>query len=51
VIRVIYAPEDKTIGRKAVLYLDENGKNVPVPRTFEKFDEQPTGERKGSYKN
>lgn len=50
-IRVIYAPEDKTIGRKAVLYLDENGKRVPVPRTFEKFDERSTGERKGSYKN
>lgn len=49
-IRVIYAPEDKTIGRKGVLYLDENGKSVPVPRTFEKLDEPPTKERRGSYK-
>lgn len=50
VIRVIYAPEDKTIGRKAVLYLDEKGESVPVPRTFEKSDQPLTEQRKESYR-
>lgn len=48
VIRVIYAAENKSVGRKAVLYLDANGKRVPVPRTFEKIDEKPAGIRKGN---
>ena len=38
-IRVIYAPVDSRMGRKAVLYLDEKGDPVPVPRQFEKVDE------------
>ena len=38
-IRVIYAPVDSRMGRKAVLYLDEKGDAVPVPRQFEKSDE------------
>lgn len=50
VIRVIYEPEDKTIGRKAVLYLDGNGRSVPVPRTFEKSDQPPLETRKETYR-
>lgn len=38
VIRVIVAPEDRGLGRKAVLYFDENGREVSYPRTFEKLD-------------
>jgi hypothetical protein len=49
VIRVIYASEDKSVGRKAVLYLDDRGNAVPIPRTFEKIDEKPPGERKEPY--
>jgi hypothetical protein len=32
VIRVVYAPIDKTFGKKPVLYLDRDGKSVPSPR-------------------
>jgi hypothetical protein len=41
VIRVIYAPTDSRMGRKAALYLDEKGESVPQPRQFEKSDEAP----------
>lgn len=34
VIRVIYAPLDKRMGKKPVEYVDENGKPVPMPRVF-----------------
>jgi len=40
-IRVVYAPTDETFGKKPVLYLDEDGKEVPIPRQFEKFEEPP----------
>jgi hypothetical protein len=33
-IRVIYAPNDKRLGMKAVLDFDPEGKAVPAPRTF-----------------
>lgn len=45
VIRVIYKPVDGRIGRKPVLYLDGNGRNVPVPRQFEKVEETPNQKR------
>jgi len=48
VIRVIYAAEDRSVGRKAVLYLDRNGKTVPAPRTFEKTDQPPASSRRGA---
>jgi len=38
-IRVIYAPTDASFGKKPVLYLNEDGTEVPPPRQFEKFDE------------
>lgn len=44
-IRVIYAPEDKASGRKLTLYLDGNGKPVPMPRQFEKLSEPPANPR------
>lgn len=34
-IRVIYAPMDKRLGKKPVLYLDRHGKAVPIPRQVE----------------
>jgi hypothetical protein len=40
-IRVIYAPADSRVGRKLTLYLDEQGRPVPMPRQFEKIDETP----------
>jgi hypothetical protein len=40
-IRVIYTPTDESFGKKPVLYVDENGDDVPIPRQFEKFDEPP----------
>lgn len=45
-IRVIYAPEDETMGRKLTLYLDEHGNDVPTPRQFEKIDEKPAPPRR-----
>ena len=44
-IRVIYAPTDESFGKKPVLYLDENGADVPIPRQFEKFEEPPIDKR------
>jgi hypothetical protein len=34
-IRVIYAPEDKRMGRKLTLYLNRDGKAIPNPREFD----------------
>ena|SRR5215217_594696 len=34
-IRVIYKPLDETFGRKATLYLDRHGNNIPMPREFD----------------
>lgn len=45
VIRVIVASENDQVGKKAVLYLDRNGRPVPVPRTFLEHDEAPPGDR------
>jgi hypothetical protein len=39
-IRVVYAPEDETVGRKPVLHLDERGAEIVLPRAFE-VDEEP----------
>jgi len=36
VIRVIYSPVNKSVGRKPVLYLDRHGKAVPIPRQANK---------------
>jgi hypothetical protein len=33
-IRVIYAPDDKRVGRKPVFYLNQEGAQVAVPRIF-----------------
>ena len=40
-IRVVYAPEDKQIGRKMALYLDRYGKPVPQLREFDLPCEKP----------
>lgn len=45
VIRVIYSPDDKTMGRKLMLYVDTNGKTVSLPRQFERLPEQSSGSR------
>jgi hypothetical protein len=37
-IRVIYASDNETVGKKMTLYLDGNGREVPVPRQFEKLE-------------
>lgn len=44
-IRVIYTPDDKSAGRKLMLYVDGNGKPVPTPRQFEKLPEPPSQPR------
>jgi hypothetical protein len=41
VIRVIYRAADRTIGRKPVLYLDADGRSVPIPRTFRDLKAEP----------
>lgn len=46
VIRVIVASEEPEVGKKGVLYLDRDGRPVPVPRTFLESDEPPPGERR-----
>ena len=38
-IRVVYAPEDETMGKKPVLYIDESGAEVALPRAFEAKEE------------
>lgn len=45
-IRVIYSPVDKSIGRKQVLYLDRNGKPVPIPRQTPELQTKEGQERK-----
>src|SRR5258707_251542 len=40
-IRVIYKPLDGRTGRKPTLYLDGEGRPVPIPRQFEKVEETP----------
>jgi hypothetical protein len=45
-IRVIYSPMDKSIGRKQVLYLDRNGKPVPIPRQTAELQIKEKQERK-----
>jgi hypothetical protein len=44
-IRVVYAPEDETVGKKPVLYVDERGAEVPLPRAFEGKEEPPSSAR------
>jgi hypothetical protein len=45
-IRAAYSPLDKSIGRKPVLYLDRNGKSVPIPRQFGELQMKEGQERK-----
>lgn len=40
-IRVIYASDDRNLGKRPVRYVDENGRSVSVPRQFEKIDLPP----------
>jgi hypothetical protein len=40
-IRVVLVPESEQVGKKGILYLDERGQPVPVPRTFEAADQPP----------
>lgn len=47
-IRVVYSPLDKNIGRKQVLYLDRNGKSVPIPRQSGELQIKERQERKRS---
>jgi hypothetical protein len=44
-IRVIYASDDKAMGRKLTLYVDGNGRPVSMPRQFEKLPEAPAQPR------
>lgn len=44
-IRVIYRTSDYKVGRKMTLYLDGEGKQVPVPRQFEKVETTPAKAR------
>ncbi|HEY3103371.1 MAG TPA: hypothetical protein VGJ69_07260 [Pyrinomonadaceae bacterium] len=44
-IRVIYRAADYKVGRKMTLYLDGNGRPVPVPRQFEKVETTPAKTR------
>ncbi len=45
-IRVIYAPDEKRYGKKAVRYLDRNGREVPIPRQFATVPEDLRGSEK-----
>jgi len=45
VIRVVYAPEERGVGKKPVLFLDADGKKVRLPRQFEKLDLPEEGQR------
>jgi hypothetical protein len=40
-IRVIYAPVDKKMGRKPILYLDRHGNNVPIRRHHPTLEATP----------
>jgi len=44
-IRVVYSPEEKQIGQKPVLYLDRDGKPVPIPREFYQSPEEAKEQR------
>lgn len=45
VIRVIYSLPDGSVGKKPVLYLDSEGRAVPLPRQFEHLDVRLEGVR------
>jgi hypothetical protein len=47
-IRVIYRPNAKQVGQKTVRYVDEQGKDVELPRDVDRLREEPVrrGERK-----
>ena len=45
-IRVIYRATESGIGRKPVLYVDATGKDVPLPRVFEKMESSPPEARR-----
>jgi hypothetical protein len=44
-IRVIYSPHGEHVGQKAVLYVDENGKEVGLPRDVDRLREEPPRRR------
>jgi hypothetical protein len=44
-IRVIYAPTDKHIGQKPMLYLDRDGAPVPTPRQLDVVGSAPPAQR------
>jgi hypothetical protein len=39
-IRVIYANDDKQLGKKAVRYIDERGAEVVMPRAIDRLEEE-----------
>jgi hypothetical protein len=40
-IRVVYRPDKESIGKRAVRYLDENGRDVTLPRQIDLLREEP----------
>jgi hypothetical protein len=40
-IRVIYRPNAKQVGQKAVRYIDERGEEVILPRDVDRLREEP----------
>ena len=49
VIRVVYRPSSPDVGKKAVLYLDAQGRSVPIPRQFEKLELPEEKQRKRGH--